>query len=454
MEGQQDRRRSLSVGHRNGSNINHSSSSPHYLNHNAFLGLDPSTSSSTSGAFNTGIPSVSGAEQYSFQSDYLTSTAQAPPFQQHTLPSNDFADQEFSQPYGQRNSISDSHQRPSLLNLQQSNHRLSGDFLNTDRSAPFTDPFQRQDTPQKQDLLMVDPSLHTGNQPQNQSINPADIMSNMSLPQNHLATPPNLMSLDSLSPSGQAPSPQQRLYSPNHSRQVSLEPASAAFIHGQQPTDWTGMLGAASFQQRRRAPSEHSEVSSATPSPFLPQQDSFETFDQGHSPMLNAQHESTLYQDASFGIERFSLADQQQQQKQQQQRRGMSPGQSPYISPQMSPHRGLGISQESPFGIINSTELSNQFSGGPGSQIYNGQTEPDFSNFQLKHETSDMGQAAQMAPPEINVELAPPSRQQNFELHNTENDLDALSPPERGMPESADNLISHGLTFISGAVVE
>lgn len=446
MEGQQDRGRSLSVGHQNGSNINHSSSSPHYLNHNAFLGLDPSTNPSTftSGAFDTGIPSVSAAEQYSFHPDYLTSTVQGPPFQQHTLPSNDFADQEFSQPYRQRDSISNGHQRPSQLNLQKSNHRLSGDFLTTDRPAPFPDPFQQQDAPQKQDLLMLDPTLHSGNQQQNQSINPADIMSNMSSPQNHLATPPNLMSLDSLSPSGQAPSPQQRLYSPNHSRQVSLEPASAAFIHGQQPTDWTGMLGAASFQQRRRAPSEHSEVSSVTPSPFLPQQDSFETFDQGHSPMLNAQHDSSLYQDASFGIERFSLADQQQQQQKQQQhqqRRGMSPGQSPYISPQTSPHQGLGISQENPFGILGSIEISNQFSGGPGPQIYNGQPEPDFSNFQLKHETSDMGQAAQMAPPEINVELAPPSRQQNFELQNTENDLDALSPPERGMPASTINLI-------------
>lgn len=438
------------MGHRNGSSINLTTSSPQYLNHDSFLDLDPSTSSSTftTGAFNTGVPSVSGAEQYSFQNDFLPSTAQGPPFQQHMLPSNDFADQDFSQPFRQRNSSSNGQQRPSQLTLQQSNHRLSGDFLNTERTTTFTDPFQ-QDMPQKQDVLMLNPSLQSSNQPHNQSINPADIMSNMSSPQNHLATPPNLMSLDPLSSSGQAPSPQQRLYSPNHSRQVSLEPASAAFMHGQQPTDWTGMLGAA-FQQRRRAPSEHSEVSSVTPSPFLPQQDSFETYDQGHSPMLKPQQDSSLYQDAAFGIERFSLADQQQQQQKQQQhqhqhqqRRGMSPGQSPYISPQMSPHhQGLGISQENPFGILNSTEISNQFSGGPGPQIYNGQSEPDFSNFRLKHETSDMGQAAQMAPPEINVELAPPSRQQHFELHNTENDLDALSPPERGMPEFT---VSYGL---------
>ena len=431
MERPQDRRRSPSAGRMQKQNRGHQSSSPPY-DQTSGLGLDPSIGPSTfsTGSFNSALSSTN-SEQYNFQGDYLNrNPSQAAHFQQHTLPSNHFPEQEFGQTYEQRNSIPDGQQRPSSLNLRQSNHQFGNDFLDANSSTDLSNPFQQSDIAINKDLLMLDPSLQTGSQPPNQSINPADLMNNMPTPHNHLTTPPNVMSFESRSPPGQSPSPQQnRMYSPNHSRQVSLDPARAAFSHGQQPTDWTGMLGGASFQQHRRAPSEHSDVSSSVaPSPFLPQQDSFDTYDQNPSPLLNPQHDNLPYQDA-FGIERFSLSDQQQhQQQQRQQHRGISPGHSPYVSPRMTPHPGLGISQDF---VLASNDLSSQFGGGPGPHIYNS-TESDFGGMQMEHEASDMGQAAQMAPPEINVELAPPSRQPGYELHHTENDFDGLSPPERG----------------------
>ena len=76
-------------------------------------------------------------------------------------------------------------------------------------------------------------------------------------------------------------------------------------------------------------------------------------------------------------------------------------------------------------------DMQNGFNGQPGPEIYN-QPDHNFSQFGIRNESIDMGQAAQMAPPEINVELAPPSRDNGFEQPRAENDIDALSPPERG----------------------
>ena len=79
-----------------------------------------------------------------------------------------------------------------------------------------------------------------------------------------------------------------------------------------------------------------------------------------------------------------------------------------------------------------SQTTSNQFGVGPAPEIYTHQPEESFPSFQLRNGSTDLGQAAQMAPPEINVEFAPPSRQSSFEPTTANNDLDALSPPERG----------------------
>ena len=422
MEGQQQHSRSPSVGRQQNTNISHPSVSPHYSDHVSGLGLDPSISSTTfsSSAFNPGISSTTNAEQYDFNGVYLNPNAHAPPqFQQHILPSNHYPGQELEQSYKQRSNIINGHQRPSHLTLQDSNHQFVESFAPSDVSGDFVDQFQSQDPTTKQspsfdNVYMVDPSLQSSDPIQNQSVNPAELMGAMTSPQTHLSTPPNPMKMEQR----QSPAMHQgQFYTPGHSRHTSLDPGSASYGHSQQPTDWTGMLGNTSFQQHRRAPSEHS-VSSAAPSPFLSQQDAFETYDQNHSPMLNPQQDSNLYQE-SLRIEQFSLSDAQQHQQQLQ---GMSPRHSPFVSPRMSPHQGLGLQPENQF-ILPSNDMSSQYGGGAGTT---------FTNYQLKHETSDMGQAIQMAPPEINVELAPPSRP-SYEPARAENDVDTLSPPDRGI---------------------
>ena len=441
MDGQQGRRRSPSLGQRQNLNISHPSTSPHYPEPSQGLVLDPSLGGSTfsPSAQISGTPSTTTAEHYNFSGGYLNSGSHPPSFQP-TVPSNDFDDQSLGNSYKQGDGIPSDSQRPSQLNLQNSDRQFATDFGGIDVPSEFIDTFQAQDLQLKQDpdfsnVFMLDPSLEGGDPAQNQSINPADIMGTMPGHQGHIPPPPNLMRMDSRPSPRQSPSTQQEhFYQPGHSRHTSLDPSSAGFSHGQQQPDWTGMLGDASFQQHRRAPSEHSDVSSSVaPSPFLAQQDSFEASYQGHSPMLNPQQDSSLYQEA-MRIEGFTLSDaqQQQQQQQHQQRRpNMSPRHSPYVSPRMSPSPGLGISQESQF-ILPSNDLNGQFAGGPGPQIFTGQGDPGYQGFPMQHDSSDMGQAAQMAPPEINVELAPPSRQHTFEPSLAENDLDALSPPDRG----------------------
>ena len=412
----------------------------HYPEHTPGLDLDPSIDPSTfaSGVFNaSAVPSTSGGEQYNFSNPYMNVGSQAPQFHHQGIPTNDYPAQELEQHYKQGNSISNVQQRPSHLNLQDSNHQFTNNFVTTDTSANFGNHYSSQELNGKVDstydnVFLLDPTLQTGVQPRNQSlsqsINPADLIGNMNSPQGHLSAQSSLVQMDSRSTTGQSPAIQQtQFYTPGHSRHTSLDPASAGFGHGQQSTDWTGMLGGASFQQHRRAPSEHSDVSSSVaPSPFLAQQDSFETYDQNPSPMLNPQQDTNIYQEA-LGIERFSLSDQQQQQRQ-----GVSPRRSPFVSPHMSPHPGLGIAPENQF-MLPSNDMNNPYGGAPGPQAYKSPAEQTFADYQLKPDGSDMGQAAQMAPPEINVELAPPSRQQQYELSRNESDADALSPPERGM---------------------
>lgn len=416
MNGQADRGRSPSVGHQQKHINSHPSTSQHFIDSSS-LGLDPSVNSSTfsTNSFNTGPPPTS-TEQYGFQ------------FPQQVLPSNDFPDQQFQGAYQPRNNIPNG-QRPSSLNLEQSNHQFGDDYL--DAPGDFVDSYQ-QDLSGKQDLLMVDPNVQQENQPSHESINPAEIMNTMVSPHNNFVHQQHLMAMNARTMPSQSPGAQASYYSPNHSRQVSLDPASA--YGQQQATDWTGMLGGAAFQQHRRAPSEHSDVSSSVaPSPYLTQQDSFEGYDTNPSPGLSPQQDNAQYLDA-MGIERFSLSDQQQAQQvqaqQQQQRRGMSPARSPFHSPRIAPNHGLGI-PETQF-VLASNDMSSQYSAGPQQQIFEGQPKQNFSSYPMKHEASDLGQAAQMAPPEINVELAPPSRQMNFENNRTDNDMDALSPPERG----------------------
>ena len=180
------------------------------------------------------------------------------------------------------------------------------------------------------------------------------------------------------------------------------------------------------FQGHRRAPSEHSDVSSSVaPSPFLAQADNFE-LDYNPSPLINPLQDNALY--PGLGMEQISLSDPQQDPHQHQHQPRMTPGHTPYDSPRISPHMGLGIPRED---LMLPPDLGGNFSGGPGPDIYTNQ--PDqFPQFNSRHDSGDMGQAAQMTPPDITVEFAPATKQLNFELLRTENDQDALSPPARG----------------------
>lgn len=425
MEGQQYRGRSSSAGHQP-NHIRHSPSPQHYHDYTTHLDLDPSINNTTfnTGPFNSNITTTTGPEpEFNLvPQSFYQGSPQPPQFQHHVLPSNDFADPDFGQKYHQDGLSSSVQSRSSQLNIHQSGDQYSSIPLSAAATATTFEDFDHQQKKQAQLLendFPLEPQFQAGIQQQQVSINPADLMSNMSSPQNLMPTPPNMMSSDPNSPPGPVSLAldQNHHYSPNHSRQTSLDPSSAQFVHGQQGADWANVLGA-QFQTHRRAPSEHSDVSSSVaPSPFLPTQESFDSYDGTPSPMLNAQQDH-LYPDA-LGIEQFSLADGQQNQQQR-----ISPAHSPFVSPRMSPHPGFGFSQD------NFMLAQNNFGGGPGPEIYTSQAEDQYNHSRLG--SGDMGQAASMAPPEINVELAPPSKQTLFEPHRLENDLDALSPPEGG----------------------
>jgi len=434
MEAQQHRGRSSSAGNVPHNRIRHSPS-PRRFNGQI---LDPSfhTPDFSSGDYSSNtLSNTESGMQYNVPT-YINGNARQLPFQQHVLPSNDFGDPTLGQSYQPDGT---SQRRTSQL-INETNNHFNPNILESNSPTDFGDFSQQQDFATKQSLpfenaFLLDPQLQANMQAHRQSINPADIMSNMSSPQNMNTTPPNLMPPDGSSPGHGSPSSTQaHTFSPDHSRHASLDPSSAQFPNGQQPTDWAGMLSGAQFQGHRRAPSEHSDVSSSVaPSPYLGQQDSFEAFEPAHSPMLGAQQDPQLYHDA-LGIETFSLSDPQQQiqqHQQQQQQEHISPRHSPYPSPRMTPHPGFGLPQENNY-ILSNDMQQNNFNGQPGPEIYTSPPSQSFPQFTMRHDSGDMGQAAQMAPPEINVELAPPSRQPNFEPLRPENDMDALSPPERG----------------------
>lgn len=418
MEGPQ-RGRSSSAGHHPNHHMNHSPSPHQFQDHSSRLELDSSLGPVvfTSGAFSTDLTASTHPNhlQYNYH------------FDPQPLPGDHFNGQDLESSFQPNGVASELQHSPSNLEIpQSSSHQFNSDLLASDTSSGFGDFSHPQDLTGKQEQsfdggFVMSSDIQGGMQSQHQSINPADIMSNMSSPQNLIPTPPNLIPPESISPRGGSPAPHQgQLYSPNHSRHASLDPSSAIFPHAL-PTDWSNMLQQQQFQTHRRAPSEHSDVSSSVaPSPFLPQQDAFDAFDPKHSPMLGAQSDSQLYQDA-LAMERFSLSDAQQQQRR-------SPRHSPFPSPRMSPQSGLGLPQESNF--VLSQDMQG-FSGGPGPDIYAGQPD-DFSQFGARHGSGDLGHVAQMVPPEINVEYAPTTRQSSFEPSRPETDLDALSPPESG----------------------
>lgn len=256
--------------------------------------------------------------------------------------------------------------------------------------------------------LLLDPQMHQG-QSMNQAINPADLVSPISNPspsshpssqdQQHSSPGP-------MSPPGSTPG---TYYTPKHSRHASLDPAAAYMIPPSGP-DWQSVMNNVSFQRHRRAPSEVSEVSSANHSPFLSQHE-FDGVENNVSPSLAPQNDPSLY-DNGLGMESFTLSEHQQQ--------GISPLHSPYISPRLMPQQGGEM-------IPNTSYLS-QFPSAP-TDMYGMPQEDMMNTGQPNNIPGDIGQASQMAPPSINVEFAPPLRNQNFDLSKSTADFDSLSPP-------------------------
>ncbi|KAL8693690.1 MAG: hypothetical protein Q9218_001547 [Villophora microphyllina] len=436
MEAQQHRGRSPSASSQSHHTIRHSPSPHHFHDYNhQNLSLDSSASNPNFNplSFSPSDNSPVGPDvQYSLPASFLDNSLQGPPYQQqHVLPSNDFGDLDHKDPFQQDRPTSNIHRgsSPSHLDLQQSSQHLSQEFIDPSAGNNFGNFEQQHSYASKQgqaldNAFLLDPQLDM--QAQHQSINPADIMSNMSSPQNLMPTPPNLMPPDQNTSNHGSPQPNQgRFYSPNHSRHASasLDP-SAALNQGQMHGDFAGYAGE-QFQTHRRAPSEHSDFSSSVaPSPLLPHQDSFDNFEQP-SPMLNPQQDNQMYHDA-LGIGQFSISDPQQQQQPHEQR--FSPGHSPYVSPRMSPRTGFDLPHDQ-FQL--SQDMQNNFNRRQGMEIYPNPNDPAFAQFQHRLSSGDMGQAAQMVPPEISVDLVP-SVPSNFEPMRPDTFDDGLVPPARG----------------------
>jgi hypothetical protein len=414
---QQQRGRSASVGHKG--RMSHSPSPSPHAYHDAVsgLGLDPSINPSTftSGRFTINAQAVSqGIEpSYNFSTPFIDATTQPQHNPQATISDIPFAQQ---QPFQlQENHFS----QDQSLNLKPEADGQYSQFLNSNQPT-FDDSFMYQQNlnqdPSFNSSLTLDPQLNSATA--SSSINPADL-SRMSSPrQNH--TPPSLLPPESHTSPNQPSSPASthgQFYTPSHSRHASLDPSSAAFPQGHQQ-DWQGMLGNAAFQGHRRAPSEHSDVSSsAVPSPFMAQQETFESVEQNHSPLLAPQPD---YHDA-LGMEAFNISERQPQPQH------VSPAHSPYISPMIRPVQGPTVGPDA--GFMLSQQMSNHFSQGQAPGIYPGN---GMSHMHQRNGSTDLGQAAQMgAPPEINVQYAPLERTNSFEPGKQTGDSEGLSPPAR-----------------------
>jgi hypothetical protein len=413
----QQRGRSPSAGHQQ-PHINQTHSpSPQNFQENANsiglgLGLD-NQGSNNQQFLNNNFNSNNGLPAYVDNNEFINQQGQA--FSQGGLSeSNYIQSQDFNQQFKQEEQSS-----PFIPQQQGS---FTQELLDPNLSTNFNQgDFPLFSTPSNQND-QYDPSFFMNELPaqsSNQALNPPQL--DMNSPQNHTPTPPSLLQPDSRSPSSAHNSPSfnqgQFQSSPNHSRNASLGPESAAFPQGQNQVEWS--MVPPQFTGHRRTPSEYSDVSasSAAHSPNLGHHDAFESIEHHHSPMQHPQ-DSSLYNEV-LGIGSFTLSDSQIQHAASP-RRGLSPAHSPAISPRLGPQQLPNMQQQNTF-MLN---VNNGF--GPSQNIYGASNQESFSQM-------DMGQAQQMVPPEINVEFAPSSRQNSFEPPKPSFDQDALTPPDRGM---------------------
>jgi hypothetical protein len=421
MDGSQQRGRSPSGGQHT-HHISNSASPHRYGIQNTSVDPSFSQTSSTSQQSNDfGQHQSPGGPDYDISTPWLAQSQQFDPNHSGFLQNPTFSTAE-------QDHYSSNHQSPrSPFNQQQTVQQQ--DFFNPSNSGNLGDDFTLFQTPSSNSAdafdpaFLMDPSLQTS-QPQSQSVNPADLLNTSSPHQNQNPhTPPSLLQPEDIQSPGQ-PSPtslnlQQPHHSPHHSRHTSLDPFSAAFPPGQSTADWSGV----NFQTHRRVPSDHSDVSSAAPSPYLGTAESFDTGEHHPSPSLGAEKDTGI--DASaLGIGRFTLSDTQLQQHR------MSPGHIPHVSPQVSPNQEPGDIQVNPF-LMTADMNSQQFTNFPETNFYAAHQQESFPT--INHDgLTDSNPQNQMAPPEINIEFALPSRQSSFGPPKPDEDDGALFPPHRG----------------------
>ena len=268
--------------------------------------------------------------------------------------------------------------------------------------------------------LLVDPVLLDPQPNQDHGLGPSNNIESMATAHPSAPTPPHMLQADMHQQPGSSPnsfSPalvQGAFHRPGHSRHSSLDPSSAGYPQVQ-GNDWAGGM---QFQGHRRTPSDtYSDVSSsAQPSPYLGNN---ETFDEHASPLLTAEQDPALFNNA-LGFDSFSLSDNQNQPQH------ISPHHSPALMPQQQSLPPF--TAENNFGMsVMSDEVS-----GPNSMNFYSQGQEAFPSLnQQRNGMNDIGQADQMSPPEISIHYAPPPNQTNFEPTRNFDGVNALSPPDR-----------------------
>jgi len=274
------------------------------------------------------------------------------------------------------------------------------------------------------DSTALDPQLFDSQPAQQQSLEFNNQMTTHQLsptPPHHL---PSAMQRQSSSPH-HSPAFQQgsfQSHSPGHSRNTSLDPSSAAYPQMQ------GWPASDPFRGHRRSPSDaHSDVSSsAQPSPFLGNSEAFEPID-NHSPLLQAQQDPSVYNEV-MGIGQFSISEPQPSY--------ISPAHSPHISPALRPQQHTLPAFTGPENFVLSTGMTGPMGGqfnGQQLDMFPGQGQDAFPAL-----NQGVVQGSTMSPPEINIQLAPPTRQQSFEPPKPEPQLpgDSLTPPNRSKNSS------------------
>lgn len=301
---------------------------------------------------------------------------------QQALTSGKFTNTAFSNPsYDQQQNLYQSNDfNQSAFQDNQYGGNLNAQFGS---DYMFGNPAMTSDW--QQQSFSLDPNYTMNHQ---SNVNPADL-SKVSTPQDNPS--PGLLSPENhSSPGVQAGSPGStngQYYSPQHSRHTSLDPASA----------YGDPYATAAFQNHRRNPSDVSDgLSSASHSPYLGHAELHDTLgEQSHSPFLPAQNDSGN----TFGMDNFTINE---------------PYRSPRLLPSMEGH-------QMPMG----NDLLNPSLGMTAPEVYT--TQPGSAH--MRHASlGDMGQADQFAPPTINIEPAPVSRQASFGPQSEQVE-GALSPP-------------------------